>query len=254
VLEGGGGRFERAGGPLPALLSWRSMMPRRSHDDLAALMLRHGSPAWILRTNQLPGADPRLEPLAPTLLLGRLPVVPTLVRRLADAVFTGPGVGGLGLGLALLGGTAALVLPVGLRSGFLRPTPWPPAGRLLRRGLRLLLMPALAEEVVFRVLLLPQPGEGASPGSLLAWSGLGLGLFVAYHPLAGRFWYPPGRRLFRDPRFLVPCTLLGAICTLAYLATGSLWLPGLLHAAVVVTWLERLGGRQLLAATGGAQG
>jgi predicted Abi (CAAX) family protease len=254
VLEGGGGRFERAGGPLPALLSWRSMMPRRAHDDLAALLLRHGSPAWILRTNQLPGADPRLEPLAPTLLLGQLPVVPTLVRRLADALFTGPGVRGLALGLALLGGLAALVLPAGLRSGFLRPTPWPPPGRLLRRGLGLVFMPALVEEVIFRVLLLPQPGEGTSPGSLLAWSSLGLGLFVAYHPLAGRFWYPPGRRLFRQARFLLPCTLLGVICTVAYLVSGSLWLPVLLHAAVVITWLERLGGRELLAAAETGQG
>jgi predicted Abi (CAAX) family protease len=254
VLEGGGGRFERAGGPLPALLSWRSMMPRRAHDDLAALLLRHGSPAWILRTNQLPGADPRLEPLAPTLLLGQLPVVPTLVRRLADALFTGPGVRGLALGLALLGGLAALVLPAGLRSGFLRPTPWPPPGRLLRRGLGLVFMPALVEEVLFRVLLLPQPGEGTSPGSLLAWSSLGLGLFVAYHPLAGRFWYPPGRRLFRQARFLLPCTLLGVICTVAYLVSGSLWLPVLLHAAVVITWLERLGGRELLAAAETGQG
>jgi predicted Abi (CAAX) family protease len=254
VLEGGGGRFERAGGALPALLSWRSMMPRRSHDDLAGLLLRHGSPAWILRTNQVPGADPRLEPLAPTLLLGRLPVAPTLVRRLADALFTGIGAQGLALGLALLGGTAALVLPGGLRSGFLRPTPWPPPGRLLRRSLGLVLMPSLLEELIFRVLLLPQPGEGVAPLTLLGWSGLGLGLFVAYHPLAGSLWYPPGRRLFRDPRFLVPCTLLGVICTVAYLATGSLWLPVLLHAAVVITWLERLGGRELLAAAAGPQG
>jgi predicted Abi (CAAX) family protease len=52
----------------------------------------------------------------------------------------------------------------------------------------------------------------------------------------------------------VPGTLLGVICTVAYLVSGSVRLPVLLHAVVVITWLERLGGRELLAAAASDQG
>ncbi|MEB3321287.1 MAG: CPBP family glutamic-type intramembrane protease, partial [Synechococcaceae cyanobacterium] len=232
--------FTRGQGLLDGLLSWRSMMPRRGHDELAGVFLRHGNPLWILRTNQLPGTDPRLEPLAPTLLLGRLPVVPILLRRLSDALFTPLTPAALALTAALLGIHAALVLPAGLRSGFLRRRRPSPLPVLLLHAAGLFVMPALVEELIFRVALLPHPLEGEPPATALAWAALSLGLFVAYHPIAGRLWYPPGRRLFRQPRFLLPCALLGVVCTVAYQVTGSLWPPVLLHGLVVLVWLEGL--------------
>jgi predicted Abi (CAAX) family protease len=236
-------------------LSWRSMLPRRGHDDLAQLFLRHGSPLWILRTNQLPGADPRLEPLAPTLLFGQIPPISTLLRRFGDALFTPLTTRGIGLCLALMGIYAAVVLPLGLRSGFLTRR-WPPSspGRLVPNAASLLVMPALAEELLFRVAFLPHPLEGVGLVSTLLWGALSVGLFTAYHPLASRLWYPAGRRLFSDPCFLVPCALLGVICVIAYQASGSLWPPLLLHWVVVVVWLEVLDGRRLLHQAGAAQG
>ncbi len=227
-----------------ALLSWRSMLPRRAHDEIAATFLRHGADLWFLRTNQVPGADPTLLPLAPTLLLGQLPPLALLLRRCGDALVTPLNGSGMALSLALLGVYAALVVPAGLRSGFLAIRPRPPApGPLLWRAAGLLVMPALLEELLFRIALLPHPLEGASPANLLAWAALSLGLFVLYHPLAAAWWYPAGRGIFGDPRFLVACTLLGLLCTAAYLATGSLWPPVLLHWVVVLVWLEALGTR-----------
>ena len=104
-------------------------------------------------------------------------------------------------------------------------------------------MPALVEELLFRVALLPQPDSGTSLATGLAWGALSTGLFVLYHPLAARCWYPPGRGLFRDGRFLMQCALLGAACVLAYGATGSVWPPVLLHGLAVTLWLWGLGGR-----------
>jgi predicted Abi (CAAX) family protease len=241
--------FLRGSGLLDGIQSWRSMIPRRAMDDMAKVFLRHGSPLWILRTNQIPGKDPRLEPLAPTLLLGQLPLLSTLLRRFSDALFTPLTPRSVVLSLALLGTYGALVLPAGFRSGFLqrRTHPSPPAA-LMGRAAGLLVLPALIEELVFRVGLLPHPLEGVGLASALAWGALSLGLFVAYHPLAARLWYPQGRHTFSDPRFLVPCALLGVICSIAYAATGSVWPPVLIHWLVVLVWVELLGGSHQLRA------
>jgi predicted Abi (CAAX) family protease len=68
------------------LLSWRSMLPRRAHDDVAAVLLRHGAGLWFLRTNQIPGGDPEIKPLAPTLLLGQLGPVASVLQAVADVL------------------------------------------------------------------------------------------------------------------------------------------------------------------------
>jgi predicted Abi (CAAX) family protease len=173
--------------------------------------------------------------------------LPLALQRLGEALSTPLDPAGLALSLALLGLYAAWALPWGRRRGFLRGRwrPSPPLP-LLRHALALLLMPSLVEEVLFRVLPLPRAGEGAGPAASLAWSALAVGLFVGYHPLAGRLWYRPGRHLFDDSRFLTLCTGLGLICTLAYLATGSLLAPLLLHWLVVLIWLDPLGGLEHL--------
>ncbi|MCS5698115.1 CPBP family glutamic-type intramembrane protease [Cyanobium sp. FGCU-52] len=155
---------------------------------------------------------------------------------------------GWAIALLLLGIYAAMVLPAGFRSGFLPARPHPLApGPLARLTAGLLLMPALGEELLFRVALIPHPSEQAGLGGLLPWGLLSTGLFVLYHPLAGASWYPAGRQVFRDPRFLLPCTLLGIVCALAYGISGSLWPPVLIHWVVVVLWLGVLGGRRHLA-------
>ncbi len=170
-----------------------------------------------------------------------------LYGRLSGALETPLDATGMALALALLGLYAAVALPWGLRSGFLqrRWRPSPPQS-LFRQAMALLLMPSLGEELLFRAALLPRPAEAMAPPAALAWAVLGVALFVCYHPLAGRFWYRAGRGVFDDPRFLGLCALLGAICSLAYLATASLVAPLLIHWLVVLIWLDPLGGRDRL--------
>jgi len=208
----------------------------------------------VLRTNQLPGGDTAIEPLAPTLLFGRNPPVSLVLRRSTDALFTPLGQAALlaGLPLGLIYGAGALAL--GWWSHWL-PRRWPlPPIRLLwqapRRLVSLFLLPALLEEWLFRVLLLPNRLEGFQQPQLLGWAALSLGLFVAYHPLAALTWYPQGRPLFLQRPFLLQCTWLGLLCTLLYLQSGSIWPPALLHWVAVVCWLEQLEGRRRLSGTG----
>lgn len=245
TLTSGEQHFVRGQSVRDALLSWRSMLPRRGHDDIARVFLQNGSQLWFQRTNQVPGRTPELLPLAPTLLLGQWPWLSVPLRRLSDAVST-PLLGGNGL-VATLGMLvyALVALPLARRSGLLRQGwRWRPLGPLLRQAPLLLVMPALGEEAVFRAALLPALAmEGVGLWSSLAWGALSVGLFVGYHPVAGATWYRPGRQLFRDPAFLLSCSWLGAVCAGAFLITGSLWPPVLIHWLAVTLWLWPLGGR-----------
>ena len=247
VLSGGRGSFQSSQSPRDVLLSWRSLLPRGAHDGFAAEVLRAGLPLQLLRTNQIPGGDRHLEPMAPTTLLGQLPVAGTLVARLGDSLFPLPQAGSPAWPLLILAVYAPLALALGRRDGLLpRTWIWPPLPQLLRRGCAYLLMPAFGEELLFRGLLLPNPLEGLTPLAMLPWISLSVGLFVLYHPLAGRLWYRQGRAVFDDPRFLLQCSLLGLACALATTTSGSLWWAVLIHWLAVLLWLEPLQGRLLL--------
>ncbi|NEP53662.1 MAG: abortive infection protein, partial [Moorea sp. SIO3C2] len=53
---------------LRGLASWRTVLPRRGHDEIASLLLNHGAKLWVIRTNQVGGFDPDIIPYAPTTL------------------------------------------------------------------------------------------------------------------------------------------------------------------------------------------
>lgn len=55
-----------------ALASWRTMLPRRCHDEMAKLLLKHGAKLWFIRTNQVGGINADTIPYAPTTLIGGL--------------------------------------------------------------------------------------------------------------------------------------------------------------------------------------
>ena len=230
-----------------ALLSWRSLLPRTAHDQFAAEFLRAGLPLLALRTNQIPGANPRLEPVAPTALFGQLPVVSMLLGRVGDGLFPlwNPGGQVAGLVITLVyGGTALIVVRrSGLLPGVWR---WPPP-RTMLPGAAWLFFPAFGEELVFRGLLLPSALDGVQPLELLPWMGLSIGLFVAWHGLKGRLSrQAPRRSRSLDSRVLLQTALLGAACTLAYVVSGSLWWPVLLHWLALVAWRAGLrGGSQV---------
>lgn len=48
--------------------SWRTLLPRKASDTVARSFLQFGATAWILRTNQVGGHDPAIEPIAPITL------------------------------------------------------------------------------------------------------------------------------------------------------------------------------------------
>ncbi|WP_293122312.1 abortive infection protein [Moorena sp. SIO4G3] len=51
---------------LRGLASWRTILPRGGHDEIASLLLNHGAKLWVIRTNQVGGFDPDIIPYAPT--------------------------------------------------------------------------------------------------------------------------------------------------------------------------------------------
>ncbi len=48
------------------LRSWRTLLPRLASEAIAYQFLEQGAQIWILRTNQVGGDDPDIEPIAPT--------------------------------------------------------------------------------------------------------------------------------------------------------------------------------------------
>jgi predicted Abi (CAAX) family protease len=211
-----------------ALLSWRSLLPRSAHDLFAAEFLRVGLPLLELRTNQIPGADPRQLPVAPTALFGAVPAVSVLLGRLGDGLFPLWQPLGQAASLAILLVYAALAASVARR----RP-------RLggLGRAVRLAVLPAFVEELLFRGLLLPSALDGVKPLAMLPWMALSVGLFVAWQ----------GRRR-PDPRWLLQATLLGVACSLIYVVSGSLWWAVLLHWLAALCRWQGLEGRARAAA------
>jgi predicted Abi (CAAX) family protease len=45
--------------------SWRTLLPRKASDTVVRAFLRHGATVWVLRTSQIGGLDPDIEPIAP---------------------------------------------------------------------------------------------------------------------------------------------------------------------------------------------
>jgi predicted Abi (CAAX) family protease len=141
----------------------------------------------------------------------------------------------------------AVALPVGFYWGFLKFEPIAISYRSIIEIIAICFAtPAIAEELFFRVLLLPHFTEKVSRSSQLVWAGVSLIAFIAYHPLNGMTFFPAGLETFKNPIFLLLAALLGIVCTLAYLPSGSLWASVVLHWLVVITWLLLLGGYSLL--------
>lgn len=161
-----------------------------------------------------------------------------ILSRLRAATFTAPDLEAWMWIIALLSIFALISLPVGFRLGFLRiePLDSPVIAGLIFLGS--FLMPGVTEELFFRVLLLPHPTENASAIAQWIWASISLFAFVVYHPLN----FFAKHNTFKHPVFLLLATLLGIVCAIAYLKTGSLWLTAIAHWLPVAVWLTLLGG------------
>jgi predicted Abi (CAAX) family protease len=50
------------------LSSWRTLLPRKASDTIVQVFLEEGASVWVLRTNQIGGYDPDIEPISPITL------------------------------------------------------------------------------------------------------------------------------------------------------------------------------------------
>ncbi|RZM76582.1 CPBP family glutamic-type intramembrane protease [Leptolyngbya iicbica] len=215
--------------PLNNLLSWRTVMPRVAYDNVTAILLNHGAELWFLRTNQVGGADPTIRPLAPTELLGEYTVIPTAFSRVIESLrwprWRDWGVVLLGLAIFAAMQVLDLRLPADAMSRLIREGH---PGFSLQFASLGLLTPALVQELLFRVLLLPHPTEAVRLVTGLIWSGMSLGLFVAYCSWRSRRRHqttPHGALAFD----LYPCLCLGILAMVIYFSTGSLWAVTVFH-------------------------
>ncbi len=237
-------RFTSSGNPILGLMSWRTMLPRGAQDGMAKIFSRRGATIWFFNTYQVGGENPDIFPIAPTVLFGQIPLLSTIVLRLWAGIVTLPDLKGWWLGLGLLGSYSIVALPLGFKSGFL--TLDRQFGSLARSLVHLFFLPALLEEILFRLLLIPHPIETVISRELYLWMTISLGLFIIYHPLNALTLYKTGHPIFMDWRFLTLTGLLGIVCAIAYTITGSIWSAVIIHWVVVVAWLHVFGGRARL--------
>lgn len=199
------------------------------------------------RPVNLPGAFPidSTEGPAP-------PVIPTppyrpegALARLKRLFSTWPD----GAGWAQLGKTALWLLPALALIGWLGGlVGWDPrlSPELALLALAAFLVPVLAEEAVFRGILLKPPSDGVSGLGPIALSAF---LFTLYNPLLVLLcrWTlgvrcPLWVGLGLNPWFLAAVLALGFACARLVLATRSIWPAALLHWAILVGWVLLLGG------------
>ena len=249
--------FARAGSGadniLTALTSWRTILPRQAQDELSIQFLRHGATLWFLRTNQIGGNNPDILPIAPTQVFGQwtlpgtnIAIVTILFNRILGAVNL-PTLEHWSVALRALLIYGAIALPIGFSQRFLQFKPWRASRwHYLLLAVRLFFMPALIEEFIFRVLLLPYPRAGITGQQWLLWAIFSLILFIAYHPLNAKTFYKPGNPTFFNPVFLTLTGFLGIACTVTYFLTSSLVLITLLHWVVTTAWLIFFGGMEKL--------
>lgn len=165
-----------------------------------------------------------------------------LFERVITAGLTIPTLQDWLIAVGLVGLYTLVALPLGFRSQFIQVSP-PKSGRtIFTVCLVSFFTPGLLEEVIFRVLLLPHPSENSSAIALSGWIGLSLLLFLISHPLNAYTLFKAARPIFVMPIFLTLAGLLGIVCTISYLQSGSLWPPMVMHWLIVVLWLLFFGG------------
>ena len=103
---------------------------------------------------------------------------------------------------------------------------------LIRLALVAIIAPALGEELLFRVALLPSPGE------LAPWWRVAVPilLFVLWHPPQALLFGPEWGEVVLNSWFLAAVAVMGTALTRLYRATRSIWPPVLLHWTAVVGW------------------
>ncbi len=173
-----------------------------------------------------------------------LGVLTLIARRIQKALTTAPRARNYFDLLLVSVVFGVLVVPFGLWTGFLEISgPQDSLGILMAYSLVAFVLPATAEELVFRVVLLPHKDEKVSLRAKVLWTVLALIVFVMWHPVNAYFFLPWTRSLFYRWDFLVAAAFLGFAATVLYFRSGSIWPGVIFHWAVVVGWKMGCGGR-----------
>lgn len=139
-------------------------------------------------------------------------------------------------GLALP--ATAIIALAGYLGGWLRFEPVAISGVAHLVGLILLFVAVLAEELVFRGLLLS--AFAAFSQRLGNW--LSIGLFVLWQPVQALVFSPPWSAILLQPSFLFATFILGIVVTHIRIVSQSLWPAILIRWLLLVVWTLLLGG------------
>ena len=170
-------------------------------------------------------------------------VLQTVFHRLIIAVTTIPDLRSLLYAGILLAILTVISLPLGLYSRFFKVGVLQASWKTRLSAIAICLFtPAISEELFFRALLLPHPSENTSITAQWVWGCISLLLFIVYHPLNALSFYPAGLKTFFNAVFLILAAILGLVCSMVYMQSGSLWTAIVIHWLVVVVWLLLLGG------------
>ena len=172
-----------------------------------------------------------------------------IIKRVVAGFSTLPTVNDWLNTIALLLVYAVIALPIGLGLNFLQFDWQLERKTVIKILITSLIAPAILEELLFRVILIPQPLANRDFRTILIYSAIASFLFIIYHPLNALTFFPAGRETFFNPVFLFLAALLGVICTISYLQSGSIWSPVVIHWVTVVIWLLCLGGVNKLQVT-----
>ena len=166
-----------------------------------------------------------------------------LYNRVISAFLSFPDLSSWLIALLLLLIIAPICLSIGVRTGLLRVRVSDlSVAKAIRVSAICFFFPAVVEELLFRVLLIPHKTEHISITTQLAWVFISLSLYVFSHPLNAVIFYKKSRATFTNPIFLLLTLILGTACTISYFQSGSIWTSVIIHWITVVVWLLLLDG------------
>ena len=166
-----------------------------------------------------------------------------ICEKATSAILTIPTINNWIVALLLLLIITAVCLPLGLWCRFLEiKIPKLSIMKVISVLVNRFLFPCLAEELIFRVLLLPAKNSHASIKTHIVLEGVSLTAYVISHPLNAFIIYRKALKTFTNPFFLLSTSILGISCTVLYVESSSIWISTIFHWIVVITWLIVLGG------------
>lgn len=110
----------------------------------------------------------------------------------------------------------------------------------------MIFFPSLPEELFFRGVLIPRKVFDSGIISRTVTVLVSTILFTIWHPFNAWLFNPSAQVYFYDLRFLCIVAALGVVCSVAYIATKSIWPPVVIHWLTIICWVFAFGGRNMI--------